>query len=132
MNINDDIVRLWMMKAKHDLDTAHLVSISLPEYDDTIAFHCQQVIEKTLKAYLVFLDIDFKPVHDLGYLITLIGTKDPSIDEFYDAVDEISRFAVQIRYPDTIIHLTQKEISAALDLADQIFIFVGDKVKLIM
>lgn len=130
MNVNDDIVRLWMMKAKHDLDTARLVSISLPEYDDTIAFHCQQAIEKTLKAYLVFLDMDFKPVHDLGYLITLVGTKDPSIDEFYDAVDEISRFAVQIRYPDAIIHLTRNEISAALDLADNIFAIVRDKIGL--
>ena len=123
----DDLVRAWMIKAKHDLETAKLVSTSLPDYYDMIAFHCQQAIEKTLKAYLIFLDIEFKPVHDLGYLMNLIGTKDKSIDHFFGKVVEISSYAVQIRYPDGIIKLTNHQISEAIDLADQLYNLIVKK-----
>ena len=103
----NELINAWLTKARHDLDTAKLVSVSLPDYDDTIAFHCQQAIEKILKAYLIFLEIEFKQVHDLGYLLNLIVTKDESLESYYAKVDEISRYAVQIRYPDEIIRLSK-------------------------
>jgi hypothetical protein len=46
-----------------------------------------------------------KAAHDLGYLLNLIGTRDDSLDHYYDRVDRVSRFAVQMRYPDQIIKL---------------------------
>lgn len=125
----DDIVIAWLIKAEHDLETAKIISINLPEYDDMIAFHCQQSIEKALKAYLVFLDIEFKPVHDLGYLLNLISTKDTLLDNYYDQTVRVSMFAVQIRYPDQIIKLTQDQVRQALDLADLIFNLIKSQVK---
>jgi HEPN domain-containing protein len=125
----NDLIKAWLTKARHDLDTAKLVSVSLPDYDDTIAFHCQQAIEKILKAYLIFLEIEFKQVHDLGYLLNLIITKDESLETYYTKVDEISRYAVQIRYPDEIIRLSKQQIQDAIHLADQLYILIENKVK---
>jgi|GEM_PF-2066213 len=65
-----DLIHEWLEKASHDLNTAKVVAELLPDYDDTIAFHCQQAIEKLFKAYLIYLNVEFKPVHDLGYLLT--------------------------------------------------------------
>ena len=124
----NDVIKAWLTKARHDLDTAKVVSSSLPDYDDTIAFHCQQAIEKTLKAYLIFLDIEFKPVHDLGYLMNLIGTKDDSLELYFGKVDEISRYAVQIRYPDAIIQLTKQQIQEAIEIADNLFGLINKKI----
>jgi hypothetical protein len=77
---------------------------------------------------LVYLDIEFKPVHDLGYLLNLIGTKDDSLDLYFDKVDGVSRFAVQIRYPDQVIRLTKEQIREAIELAGLIFELVQRKI----
>ncbi len=124
----NDLIKAWLKKARHDLETAKVVSVNLPDYDDTIAFHCQQAIEKTLKAYLIFLDIEFKPVHDLGYLLNLIGTKDDSLEPFFEKVDKISRYAVQIRYPDAIIKLTKQQTQEAVELADYLLDLINTKI----
>jgi HEPN domain-containing protein len=125
----NDIIQAWLLKAAHDLQTAQIVAFHLPDFDDTIAFHCQQAIEKSLKGYLVYLDIEFKPVHDLGYLLNLVGTKDESFNQYYDQVVRVSRFAVHIRYPDQIIRLTKEQISDAIDLANLIFEIVQNRIK---
>jgi HEPN domain-containing protein len=126
----NDIILAWLLKAAHDLETAKVVASHLPDFDDTIAFHCQQAIEKSLKGYLVHLDIEFKPVHDLSYLLNLIGTRDDSFEEYYDKVDKVSRFAVQIRYPDQIIKLTLEQTNDAIDLAELIFRIIQRKIDL--
>ena len=127
----NDIIQAWLLKSAHDLQTAQIVASHLPDFDDTIAFHCQQSIEKALKAYLVYLEIEFKPVHDLGYLLNLVGTKDDSLDPYYDKVDRVSRFAVQIRYPEQVISLTKEQIREAIELAILIFELVQYKISFI-
>jgi HEPN domain-containing protein len=123
-----EIVNAWMLKALHDLDAARIINSHLPDYDDMVAFHCQQAIEKSLKGYLVFLEIEFKPVHDLGYLLNLIITKDETFDPLYDDIDRISRYAVQIRYPETVIKLSKNEITDAIQLAEKIFQLISERI----
>ena len=126
---SNDLVQSWLLKAARDLETAKIVASHLPDYDDVIAFHCQQAIEKALKGYLIFLDIEFKPVHDLGYLLNLTATKDGAFDIYFEEVDRISRYAVQIRYPDTIIKLTKFQIQEAIAMADLICTLVNGKIS---
>lgn len=125
----NELVQSWLVKADHDLETAKIVASHLPDYDDVIAFHCQQSIEKSLKGYLVYLDLEFKPVHDLGYLLNLVATKDQNIDAYFEEVDEISRYAVQIRYPDALIKLQKSQIKHAIDMAGIIYQLVTEKVS---
>ncbi len=54
MNEQSDEIRQWIIKGDHDLGTAKITYLNIPEYLDTITFHCQQAVEKHLKAYLVF------------------------------------------------------------------------------
>ncbi len=126
---SNDLVQSWLLKAAHDLETAKIVASHMPDYDDVIAFHCQQAIEKALKGYLIFLDVEFKPVHDLGYLLNLTSTKDNGFDIYFEEVDRISRYAVQIRYPDTIIKLTKFQIQEAIKMADLIRTLVNGKIS---
>ncbi|MDP1621425.1 MAG: HEPN domain-containing protein [Bacteroidales bacterium] len=90
----NEIIQSWFVKAAHDLETAKIVASHLPDYDDVIAFHCQQAIEKSLKGYLVYLDLEFKPVHDLGYLLNLTTTKDDSFDVYFEDLDKILPFYI--------------------------------------
>jgi len=50
--------------------------------------------------------------------------KDNSFDVFFEDIDRISRYAVQIRYPDTVIQLTTSQIQEAIIMADLIFTMV--------
>jgi HEPN domain-containing protein len=124
----NELINSWLLKASHDLDTAKIVASQLPDFYDVIAFHCQQTIEKSLKGYLVFLDLEFKPVHDLGYLLNLASTIDVSMDIYFEDVDKISRYAVQIRYPDTIIMLSKSQIEDAIQIADSLLKLVKEKI----
>ncbi|MBC8489883.1 MAG: HEPN domain-containing protein [Bacteroidetes bacterium] len=97
--IKVELIKQWLIKAEHDLGSAMIIYEHLPEYKDTITFHCQQVVEKLLKAYLVFLDIEFPQTHSLTLLLDLLSDKDPFPEKYYVMADTIQAFAVNIRYP---------------------------------
>ena len=69
----DELVRGWLRKAESDLLNARIILSSeagnLPF--DTVCFHCQQAAEKSLKAYLISLDISFPKTHNIGQLVEL-------------------------------------------------------------
>jgi HEPN domain-containing protein len=112
-----DIVKQWIEKGDHDLGTAQVTSLYLPKYRDTIAFHCQQAAEKYLKGYLMFLDIPFQKKHSLNYLLGLISAKIEVIDEIYDNASILEDFAIEIRYPDTHIDLSDEDIQQAFQIS---------------
>ena len=71
-----DFVEQWFKKAAQDIKTAEiLLNTELEDYY-TSAFHCQQSVEKYLKAYLVRHQIEFRKTHDLDELLKL--AKSPS------------------------------------------------------
>ncbi len=60
-----EIVKQWIIKGDHDLGTAKVTFLHIPEYLDTITFHCQQAVEKYFKAYLIYNSVQFRFTHDL-------------------------------------------------------------------
>ena len=125
-----DIVKQWIEKADHDLGTGQVTFLYLSKYRDTIAFHCQQAAEKYLKGYLLYLDIPFKRQHSLNYLLGLISQKIDISNELYDNASELEDFAVEIRYPDTSIDLSDVEVVQAFEIAKQIRAFVLKQMNL--
>ncbi len=66
-------VKNWIIKANNDYKTVEKL-INQPEKEiitDTLCFHCQQYVEKSLKAYLIFHNKTFKKVHNMEYLVKL-------------------------------------------------------------
>ena len=116
MNDKLNIVKLWIEKADHDLGTAELTHQHIPEYKDTIAFHCQQAVEKYLKAYLVFCDLTFTRTHDLVLLLSLISKNETVSDELFEMAAELQDYAIEVRYPDTIIELTDNDILRTIEI----------------
>jgi len=127
-----DKVKLWIEKADHDLGTAQVTFIYLPNYRDTIAFHCQQAVEKYLKGYLIFLEIPFKKLHSLNYLLSLISQQDEISNGLFDQASELEDFAVEVKYPDTIIELSEEDIHQAFIIARKFRIFVLSRMDLVI
>ena len=118
----------WIEKADHDLGTAILINQHIPEYSDTLAFHCQQAVEKYIKCLLEKNFISFKRSHDLRYLLDLLNDVIPIDDELYENVIKLNAFGVEIRYPDTIIHLTKEESEEAVEIAKNFRIFLKNNI----
>lgn len=114
---NSEIVNTWIEKADHDLGSARLIFHHIPDYFDTIAFHCQQAVEKYIKASLIHLDIEFLRSHDLPYLLEILSRKTDIDPETFDKAIFLNGFSVEIRYPNQFIHLTEDELSSAISIA---------------
>ncbi len=108
----------WLIKALNDYKTAKQLAQAPPEemITDTLCFHCQQFVEKALKAYLYSHKVDFGRVHNLEYLVTLCTEIDSDFDRLYDAAKMLSDFAVQVRYPDDFYIPSVNEARQCLDM----------------
>lgn len=108
----------WVEKADHDLGSAKVIYLHLPDYFDTIAFHCQQAVEKYIKAILFFNEIEFQRSHDLIYLLELLSGKIVIDERWYKIAVSLNNYSVQIRYPNTIIKLSKEEIESSIQIAE--------------
>lgn len=65
----NEVVQRWMTKAKRDLRSAHNDLKDKPPITDTAAFHCQQCVEKCLKAVLASHCKHIQKSHFLPFLL---------------------------------------------------------------
>ena len=93
------LVKLWMEYGDRDLHTAEIIHAHASEYSDMIGFHCQQAVEKYIKAYLIFLNIEFPNTHNLTLLLDLVKDKADFKEDFSEQANELKVFAVEVRYP---------------------------------
>lgn len=129
MQDKNDLASLWIQKAEHDLIAAESLIITQQFLTDIICFHCQQASEKFIKAYLIFLEIDFEKSHDLDYLLGLIENRDDFDTSLYDSICKLENFAVELRYPNQIFEPSLDEAKAALESSWKIKKIILQKIK---
>jgi HEPN domain-containing protein len=66
--------------------------------DAGLGFHCQQAIEKSLKAVLALRGVEFPYTHDLDALLELCEENDVEVPGHLSEVGRLSPFAVRLRY----------------------------------
>jgi HEPN domain-containing protein len=90
-------VQSWLEKAEEDWKSAEWLLQEASPVVIPALFHLQQCVEKWLKAYLVKQSVEFERKHDLGYLLQV--TNDTQLQLYGDLLDELTPFAVELRYP---------------------------------
>ena len=91
-------VEPWILLADKDLHAAEILLKDDYPLTNIVAFHCQQTIEKYLKAFLVENDVPIIKTHDLVKLNKLIlKVKDLGIDK--EKLVIINEVYVESRYP---------------------------------
>lgn len=91
-----ELTGAWWRKTLDDLEVAKRTA-DLPF---ACCFHCQQAVEKALKALLVLHQIDFQKLHDIGQLLDLLRRTPAAPEEAETAgLESLTRFAVETRYP---------------------------------
>ena len=103
-----DYLKNWLFRANEDILVIKKLFESEPEtFASPICFHAQQAVEKFLKAFLVYHDIDFPKTHDLDFL--LMECKKIN-DKIFDIdLGSLTDFGVSIRYPDDFYLPDKKE-----------------------
>lgn len=98
------VVREWLEKADNDLRNAvHTLTLGAEGPTDTVCFHAQQCVEKYLKAFLVFIEIDFPKTHDIEELMNLIPDRYRPELSIQDQ-RRLTAYATVTRYPGGYAH----------------------------
>ena len=122
MKTKADLVKGWLRKAESDLATAGLC-VEAGQALDTACFHAQQAAEKSIKAYLTAYEIDFPFIHNLEKLIDLCAQRDPSFASLKAAAQELTPYAVELRYDDEFwpaAETARQAIDTALTIRDTV------------
>jgi HEPN domain-containing protein len=86
---------------------------AVPPLLEDAVFHCQQVAEKSFKAFLTFHNQPFRKTHNLEELGEACLTIDPTLQLVVDEAVPLSEYAWAYRYPGPAIPLSQAEAEAA-------------------
>jgi HEPN domain-containing protein len=125
----NELAREWLDRAERDLRVAEYL-LTMPEPPpESIGFHAQQCAEKAIKSYLVLHSIRFERRHDLSYLIDLCVPLDLGFESFRASADELTPYAVEFRYPDTLAAVSVDLARATVDTARRIYTFVRDRLE---
>ena len=122
MNANKlELISKWLKKAKNDLRAVQQIMSESDYPTDIVCFHSQQAIEKSLKAILIYRDIEFKRSHDLIYLLNLSELSAETKQKYIATFLDINYYAVNARYPGEEDDPTIAETELAFQIARDVF-----------
>ncbi len=119
-----ELVKLWLERATVDLcaaevDVSHGASLA-----EDACFHCQQAVEKALKGFLVYRDVEFEWSHNIEYLLILCVDQDHSFNQWRSSAGALTEFAVRFRYPEPGPAPSLEQARGYLDVARRVYDFV--------
>lgn len=120
-------VKAWMHKATNDLRGAQVDLAAAPPLIEDALFHCQQAVEKALKAFLTAHEQVFRKTHDLDELGRACETLDPSLGAFLTPARALTVFAWEFRYPGDTSAPPVEEAHEALALAERVVAAIHDR-----
>ena len=115
-----DYIKLWILKAADDLTVIDKLTQFEVIATSAVCFHCQQVVEKYLKAFLISQGVEIRKTHNIEFLLAQCEEFDPD----FSLIDpkDLNDFGVDIRYPGDIyspsIEETLEHKQIALDVKE--------------
>ena len=116
----EELVRQWLAKAEDDWRLSRRLAMDTEPYAAATAFHAQQAVEKYLKAFLTWHQVEFPKTHDIKRLLKLASTRDPSLTEELSDAADLTAYAVEYRYPGEYPPVTTEDAARAVEVADRV------------
>jgi len=124
------IILGWLKKAESDVRSAKIL-LEAGEVTEATCFHCQQAIEKYLKAFLTERDVRFVKIHDLGTLLELCIENDKDFEKLdKQEIAELTFYAVDLRYPDEFYVPSLQEAKDAYEMVLEVKDFILRKLNI--
>lgn len=115
--------REWLEYARQDWQAANYLTTAKPELYKIICYHCEQAVEKALKSFLVYHEVDFPRTHDLVELCKLCTNIDLRYYEIAEGCSELTGYGTQMRYPSGV-EVDKTEMREALATCEVIIDFI--------
>ena len=119
----NEIIEEWLKRALSNLTIASKRKTSKDILYEDLCFECQQSVEKSLKALLVFYNVDLIITHSIALLVSKLADKGVVIPDFVKESVILSDYAVQTRYPGNYEPVTIDDFIQALQLAQKVYIW---------
>jgi HEPN domain-containing protein len=117
----------WIEFADRDLALAeHTAKTMRPTPHEIVCYHCQQFVEKYLKAFLVSKGQEPPHIHDLAKLVSLCETINPDFGQIKQKCIILTEDGVQPRYPG-YMQIIEEDMVRALHFAADIKTFMREK-----
>ena len=113
-------VTAWLSRAQLDLRAAEVDLAATPPLVADAAFHCQQAVEKALKALLTHHDHLFRRTHDIGELALACLQHESSLEPLLRKAAPFTEYAWRFRYPGELFEPDPDEVEAALRIAHRV------------
>lgn len=120
--MNDHVRRTieqWKIKASGDWTTVQILQGSPLCPADSVCFHCQQYVEKLLKAALTANGVETPRTHDLRRLVQLAKPFIPALGELADVSDTLTVHGVETRYPGDCRQVGSEEMREVIAIAEK-------------
>ena len=128
-----DIVAEWLQIAYDDYDSAkYLFNRPYRKALEIICFHCQQSVEKSLKAFLCAHDVALSRTHDTGILNHQCTEIENTFTKYQKICEELTIFATETRYPVRIevdSATTERLLQQALEIYNFVISFVKPRTE---
>lgn len=126
----EETIKGWLLLADGDLKTAEDELRMKEAVTNAICFHAQQCVEKCLKAYLTSVNQPFGKTHDIAELVELAKKSDREFETLYKLkANKLTRYAVEVRYPDEFYIPTLDEARESLEIAREARKFIVEKIN---
>ncbi len=126
----NELLKEWLRRAKSNLERAKIGKNKIEDilYED-LCFDCQQCVEKSLKALLIFYDISFPRTHSINLLLSLLENQIKNIPIHITDNVILNDYAVETRYPGFYEPVSEEEYKNSLELAKKTFDWVNSIIK---
>ena len=114
--------------AEEDLESAKILANHYKPKIEIACYHCQQSVEKALKAFLSYHNVKFRYIHDLEDLCNDCQKIDMSFSTLQKECKMLNKYVTQTRYSRNYL-LTEHQMNQAIKFAEKILNIVKEKTK---
>jgi HEPN domain-containing protein len=115
-----DEARAMLSMAERDLRALKGMDDAAVFDDEIFGFHVQQAIEKSLKAWIIAIGVEFPFIHNLARLLAILEENGCDVESFWDLV-EYTAYAVTFRYDAAEMTDDPLDRSDALEKAQRLY-----------
>jgi len=113
-----DSIRQWLTVAENDFRAYTVLAADDTPPAIAVCFHCQQYVEKLLKAVLTLNGEEVPKTHDIRSLSIAASRYASDMRTLLDDAAELTVYGVETRYP-AAIEVTEAEMKQAVKIATE-------------
>jgi HEPN domain-containing protein len=117
----------WIGRTKSSYELSKARITNAIDFED-LCYQAQQAVEKSLKGFLIYFDIEPEFTHNISKLLIELEKHVEIPDNIKETI-KLTNYAVQTRYPGDYNEITKEEYENSLKITKNCLDWVENKIK---